>query len=72
MSINAIVLALELESLQVDLSSIPRKEVLVQRLTMQFELLVDTMVMMLKATMNKDCLEELETTCSGGTTSTST
>ncbi len=60
MVINAVVLALELESLQVDLGHLPPKAVLVHRLTMQFELLVDTMLMILKSTMSKDSLEELE------------
>ncbi len=72
MLINAVVLALELESLQADLTHLPRKAVLVHRLTMQFELLVDTMVMILKATMGKDSLEELEMIGSGDMTSTNT
>ncbi len=68
MLINAVVLALELESLQADLTRLAPKAVLVRRLTMQFELLVDTMVMILKATMGKDSLDELEMISDGDMT----
>ncbi len=70
MLINAVVLALELESLQVRLGQVAPKAVLVRRLTMQFELLVDTMVMILKSTMGKDSLEELEMISNGDMTLT--
>ncbi len=69
MLINAVVLALELESLQANLAQLPPKAVLVHRLTMQFELLVDTIIMILKATMSKDSLEELQMIGDGDMTS---